>query len=196
MDTCQHALNAPDADTGTAPDLLPQVGCRSLLLSEGHLSDSLSNSGPPLLRLAAALDELENVQVRGDVREAIVVQSGAVGRASVRLQVKENRKLSPAEVAQLVDAYQAGTSQVELARWFDFHEQTVRAHLGRQGVSLRPLRALTEAQEVEVVRLYVEETWSLAELAGRFGVGQTAVRGVLVRRGVERRARKRRPVRP
>ncbi len=87
-----------------------------------------------------------------------MVQSGALGRASVRSQIKENRKLSPAEVAQLVDAYQAGTSQAELSRRFDLHEQTVRAHLRRQRVSLRPLRALTEAQEVEVMRLYVVET--------------------------------------
>lgn len=110
----------------------------------------------------------------------------------MRLQVKENRKLSPHEVVELVDAYKAGASQAELRRRFGVHEQTVRAHLRRQGVKVRPLRALTEEQEVEAVRLYAEEMWSLAEVAGRFGVGQTAVRNVLVRRGVGRRAQARR----
>ena len=32
------------------------------------------------------------------------------------------------------------------------------------------------------MRLYVKEVWSLAEVAARFKVGQTAVRNVLVRR--------------
>jgi lambda repressor-like predicted transcriptional regulator len=163
-----------------------------------HLSDSLSNPGTPLLRLVAALDELgglENVQVSGVAREAIMAQTGAVDLSLVRLEIKENRKLSPSEVAELVDAYEAGASQRELTRRFDLHEQTVRAHLRRQGVKLRPLRALTEAQEVEVVGLYVEKVWSLAELAGKFAVSQTAIRNVLVRRGVGMRAQARR-VRP
>ncbi|MGQ0775084.1 MAG: hypothetical protein ACT4NY_11815 [Pseudonocardiales bacterium] len=138
------------------------------------------------------LGGLENLRVSGDVHEAIVAQTGAVDPEMVRLQIKENRKLSPAEVVELVDAYEAGASQADLTRRFGLHEQTVRSHLRRQGVKLRPLRALPEEQEVEVVRLYVEETWSLAELAGRFKVCQTAIRNVLVRRGVERRAQTRR----
>ncbi|HEX6416096.1 MAG TPA: hypothetical protein VFZ62_01080 [Candidatus Saccharimonadales bacterium] len=64
----------------------------------------------------------------------------------------------------------------------------MRAHLRRAGVTLRPVRALSEAQEDEVVRLYVEKTWSLAELAKKLNVGQSAIRNVLVRRNVERRA--------
>lgn len=66
---------------------------------------------------------------------------------------------------------------------FGLHRETVRAHLRRQGVTLRPQRVLTDSQEIEAVRLYVEETWSLAEVAARLGVGQTAVRNVLVRCG-------------
>lgn len=161
-----------------------------------HLSDSLSNLPPALERLVLALEGLgglEKMQVSGgDVRGEILGQSGADDPAVVRLRVKENRKLSPAEVGELVDAYEGGASQAELTRRFGLHEQTVRAHLRRQGVSLRPLRALTETQEVETVRLYVEETWSLAELAARFKVGQTAIRNLLVRRGVERRGQTRR----
>ena len=122
-----------------------------------------------------------------------MAQTGMADAPSkVRLQVKENRKLSPGEVVELVDAYKAGASQAKLTRRFGIHEQTVRAHLRRQGVKLRPLRALAEVQEVEAVRLYVEEMWSLAEIAARFKVGQTAIRNVLVRRGVERRAQARR----
>lgn len=160
-----------------------------------HLSDSLSNLPPALKRLVAALEELgglENLQVSGDVRSEIVDQSGAEDPAAVRLQVKENRKLSPGELGELVTAYEAGASQVELTQRFGLHEQTVRAHLRRQGVRIRPQQKLTEAEENEVVRLYVEEMWTLVELAGRFEVCQTAIRNVLVRRGVERRGQVRR----
>lgn len=160
-----------------------------------HLSDSLSNPGTPLLRLVAALDALgglAKLQVSGTGRDEIVAQSGSEDPALVRLRVKENRKLSPDEVGELVAAYEAGASQRELTRRFGLHEQTVRAHLRRRGVTLRPQRVLTDAQEAEVVRLYVGEMWTLAEVAARFEVGQTAIRNVLVRWGVERRAQARR----
>jgi DNA-directed RNA polymerase specialized sigma24 family protein len=110
----------------------------------------------------------------------------------VRLTVKENRKLSPAGAGELVQAYVAGESQRELARRFGLHEQTVRAHLRRQGVTLRPIRVLTEAQEEDVVRLYVEEMWTLAELAVKFEVSAAAVRQVLVRRKARRSQARRR----
>ncbi|MCA1603569.1 MAG: helix-turn-helix domain-containing protein, partial [Acidobacteria bacterium] len=128
-----------------------------------HLTDSLSNPGTPLLRLVTALDEvggLENLQVSAVMRDAIMAQTGAADPSTVRLSIKENRKLSPAEVGELVAAYKAGMSQKELARRFDLHEQTVRAHLQRQEVTLRPVRVLTEAQEDEVVQLYAEEMWT------------------------------------
>jgi hypothetical protein len=86
------------------------------------------------------------------------------------MAVKKNRKPSPSKVKALAGAYQAGESQAELARQFGLHEQTVRAYLRRQGVTLRPVRVLTDAQEDDVVRLYVEEVWSLAELAAKFRV--------------------------
>ena len=59
--------------------------------------------------------------------DVVVAQSGAVDPATVRLQARKNRKLSPAEVVELVDAYKAGASQRELTRRFGLHEQTVRA---------------------------------------------------------------------
>lgn len=160
-----------------------------------HLSDSLSNPDTPLLRLVTALDGLgglEETQVSAIARDAIVAQTGAVDSASVRLEARENRKLSPTEVADLVARYRAGASIRSLSQAFRMHEQTVRAHLRREGVTLRPLRVLTETQEVEVVRLYVEETQTLAELADKFGVSASAVRRVLVRRGVARRSQIRR----
>jgi transposase-like protein len=131
-------------------------------------------------------------QVRVAVREAIVAQTGAADPASVRLEVRENRKLSPAEVTELVESYNAGATQVELSRRFGLHQQIVQRHLLKQGVRLRPVRVLTDEQEIEAVRLYTEKTWSLNEVAAKFGVSQATIRNVLIRRGVERRGRARR----
>jgi lambda repressor-like predicted transcriptional regulator len=160
-----------------------------------RLRDSLSNPGAPLSRLIKEREEASwpaEPLVSGEVVEALIAQTGISDRADVRLAIKENRKLTPGEVADLVVRYEAGASIRSLGTTFGLHEQTVRAHLRRQGVAVRSVRAFTEAQEAEVVRQYLEEVWSLAELAAKFGVSESAVRNALVRQGVERRAQARR----
>ena len=110
----------------------------------------------------------------------------------MRLAVKENRKLTPDEVAEVVARYQAGASIRSLGKTFRMHEQTVRAHLRRQGVTLRSVRALTKSQGDEAVRLYVDEQWTLAEIGRKLNVDHSTIRSLLVRRGVRRRAAARR----
>lgn len=158
-----------------------------------RLCDSLSNRGGPLYRLAQAIDEiggLETLQASEAAVDALIEQTGA-DRSVVRLAIKENRKLSPAEIAELATRYEAGSTIRSLGEVFGVHEQTVRAHLRRQGVKLRPLCSLTTEQEAEVERLYVEESWTMAEI-GEFGVDASSIRRALMRRGVERRPQKKR----
>jgi hypothetical protein len=90
-------------------------------------------------------------------RAELIAQTGVDDPSNVRLAVKENRKLSPDEVVELVRQYEAGATIQSLGVSFGLHTQTVRAHLRRKGVTLRSMRALTDEQEVEVMRLYVEE---------------------------------------
>jgi transposase-like protein len=159
-----------------------------------RLRDSLSNLNDQVKRLLAALEAqagLGNLDA-GGAGEAVIAQIGA-DPAVVRLEVKENRKLSPGEIKQLVARYQAGESQAALARQFGLHHLTVRQHLVRQGIQPRPMQPLTKAQEHEVARLYVEQQQTIAELAVMFNVGRTAIRKVLIRQGVERRPKARRP---
>lgn len=81
----------------------------------GHLSDSLSNLPEAVERLVAtlgALGGLENLQVSGNVHEAIVAQSGAVDPALVRLEAKENRKLSPTDRRKLYLSHTIVVSQI------------------------------------------------------------------------------------
>jgi len=111
-----------------------------------HLSDSLSNPGAPLLRLVAALEEmggLTKMQVSEVARETIVAQTGAVDPGMVRLEVRENRILSPDEVAELVEAYRRGAGVRELAHQYGVHRHTVDRHLERAGVVKRPVVKMT-----------------------------------------------------
>lgn len=103
---------------------------------------------------------------------------------------KVDHKLRPDEIVALVGEYEGGATVRSLGRRFSVHEQTVRAHLRRAGVVLRPVRALTAEQELEVVRLYVDQQLTLDQVGDKLGVGAATVRKVLVRRGVERRAAK------
>jgi hypothetical protein len=126
------------------------------LLVVVHLHDSLSNpteAVQSLLRAVTDGDGPKNAQVRASTGEAVVAQTGAPYPSSVRLEVRENRKLLPGEVEKVVARYKAGASIRSLGEAFGLHEQTVRAHLRRRGVELRPVRALTEEKEIKIVRL-------------------------------------------
>lgn len=157
------------------------------------LSDSLSNPGQPLVRLKKAVEAAGGVaHLQGETaaaREELIAQTGAEDATSVRVKITENRKLSPAEVTELIAAYQAGTSQGELSRRYGLHIQTVKAHLRRHGVTIRPVQVLTAEQQDEAVRLYVDEAWSLREVASTFGVNPDTVRRTLAGRGIPRRSR-------
>ena len=120
-------------------------------------------------------------------RAELIVQTGAEDPASVRLTVKENRKLSPEEVIELVQQYEAGATLQSLSVRFGAHTQTVKAHLRRAGVELRPVRVLEGCVADEAVQLYVEEQLSLIKVGRRLGVSADAVRRVLKQRGVPRR---------
>jgi DNA invertase Pin-like site-specific DNA recombinase len=177
-----HNTTNPDRDL---------VGRGSKMMTLVHLRDSLSNPGAPLLRLVIAFHG-GATSVGEEAKAALIAQTGASDSTLVRMEIKENRKLSPGEIEELVSAYVAGASILELRRRFGVHEQTVRRWLVKREVAIRPMSAFTDAQEREVVRLYVVEQRSLAEIAPLFGVSAGGVRKALVRRGVERRAQARR----
>lgn len=156
-----------------------------------RLVDSLSNRGTPLFRLVEALDTRGGVASLLDgaaaARAELIAQTGAEDPSSVRLTVKENRKLSPEEVVEVVRQYIAGATLQSLSVSFGMHTQTVRAHLQRVGVELRPVRVLEGILADEAVRLYVEEQLSLVKVGRRVGVSPDVVRRALIQRGVPRR---------
>lgn len=97
-----------------------------------------------------------------------------------------NRKLRPAERAQLVEHYRLGKSALELAREYKMHRQTVAAHLEREGVAVRPQRKMTPRLIDQATQLYAEGR-SLAEVGKQLDVEASTVGKALKRVGVKLR---------
>jgi DNA-directed RNA polymerase specialized sigma24 family protein len=91
-------------------------------------------------------------------------------------------------VPELVNAYLAGVHLNALAKRFGMHEQTVKAHLQRAGVPVRPRPKLDSTQVEEAAELYADG-WSLYQLGDRFGCDASTMRRTLHRAGVTMRGR-------
>jgi site-specific DNA recombinase len=114
----------------------PVVGFGGLKVTTmAALRDSLSNLSPPLLRvldIRARRLKTGSTQRRFDTTKQLIAQTGATDPTVVRLQVKENHKLSTTATEQLVQANKAGMSQAKLAHQFGIHVETVNRHLRRR----------------------------------------------------------------
>jgi transposase-like protein len=97
------------------------------------------------------------------------------------------RRLSPDEVAELVEAYEEGATQQQLVVRFGIHKTTVAAHLDRAGITNRR-GAMTPEQVSEAIDLYAQG-WSLAKIGDHLGVCPTSVYYWLRKHDVELRPR-------
>ena len=109
-------------------------------------------------------------------------------RSSHRTSGKANPKLAPEQVKQLVAFYEHGDSILQLSRRFGIHRGTVKEHLRRAGVSIRPgnQAKLSDKDKDEIAKLY-EAGLSIHKLALRFGVTDNPVHNALKERGVRMR---------
>ena len=97
------------------------------------------------------------------------------------------RRLSAEAVAELVEAYERGATQQELAIQFGIHRHTVADQLDRQGFTNRR-GALTSEQMTEAIHLYTRG-WSLAKIGDHFGMYPTSIYYWLRKNGVTLRPR-------
>jgi DNA-directed RNA polymerase specialized sigma24 family protein len=97
-----------------------------------------------------------------------------------------NRKLNPAERAELAEQYRIGTSALDLARRFKIHRQTVAAHLKREGVAVRRQLKMTPDLIDHAKQLYAEGQ-SLANVGKQLGVEASTVGKAIKRAGVQLR---------
>jgi DNA-directed RNA polymerase specialized sigma24 family protein len=109
--------------------------------------------------------------------------------------LQRQRRLDPAEVRALVDAYVAGATVPELVDRFGIHRTTVLDHLKRNDIRRRPqVRKLSDRQVAEAAELY-SNGLSTVKVAAMFDVNADTVRKALHRTGVEVRPARGRPAR-
>jgi DNA invertase Pin-like site-specific DNA recombinase len=123
-----------------------------------------------------------------DARTGVALQVEPVEvDPAVTTWARENRMLSPNEVAELVEMYRQGATERSLAERFGAHRQTISRHLERAGVAKRPVVKMTEAVVERASKLYAEG-WSTQRLGREFGASSSTVYKALVRAGVKLRA--------
>jgi transposase-like protein len=106
-------------------------------------------------------------------------------------QRQSQRRLTPEQVQQLVDEYEAGTGVQDLAARWAIHRTTVAAQLRQAGVRLRR-QGLSEETLDQAIHLY-NEGWSCQRLAERYDCNNTTVWKALQQVGVRLRAPWERP---
>lgn len=89
-------------------------------------------------------------------------------------------------------AYRAGADLKQLAKTFGVHRHTAAAHLRRLAIPLRR-QGIDDGDVTEVVRLYVQDSWSLVRLSEKLDCDAETVRQTLKRNGVKLRAPWERP---
>ena len=147
-----------------------------------RLRELLSNLPSPLERALAGVSAPSNLNETRPYRY----------RNRDMTSFQANRKLQPAEIAALIASYSGGTSIKALGRQFKLHEQTVRAHLERAGVKLRPQQVLSQDQVDEITQLY-QAGASLRQLGLQYDVAGNSIRNYLLRAGVQLREARRLP---
>jgi DNA-directed RNA polymerase specialized sigma24 family protein len=160
---------SPTATTTATRTSSDQGSRKKALVRWVELTGASSNLSALFRRLTAELP-------------ALLQRCAAVKVKPVR---QAQRRLTPAQVAQLVADYKAGASMKELAARWQLHRTTVAAQLRRARVELRR-QGVPAGRLDEAVRLY-GEGWSCQRLAERYDCDDETVRQALKRAGVSLR---------
>ena len=107
-----------------------------------------------------------------------------------RLSNPPQRRLSPAVVHDLVEAYQAGATINQLAVRFGIHRTTVSGHLDRHGVPRHSEQATWDDENLKQAAELYATGLSLAAVAHRFGIDAQTVANRFRRAGVAVRPRR------
>ena len=104
---------------------------------------------------------------------------------SIVKSIKQQQKhLTKAETRKIIEKYKAGVSTYDLAQEFGCHRYTISNALKRSGIVVDKHVEGRKYKTEEVIRLYVEEKKSVAELAKKFGVCDATIYKCLKRNGV------------
>jgi hypothetical protein len=97
------------------------------------------------------------------------------------------RRLRPAEIAELVTGYESGLTVYELGNKHRIHRVTVSSLLKREGIPLRG-QSLTPEQVIQSISLYVNGL-SLKRVADEIGCSDSTIWNALRARGIMIRTR-------
>ena len=107
-----------------------------------------------------------------------------------RLSNPVQRRLTRAEIEQLIDQYRAGASIHELTRRYEVHRTTVIHHLDQAGIARRRVVRKMNDESVALAAVRYQQGASLAIVAGEFGVHQRTLAREFRRAGVAIRPRR------
>ena len=106
-----------------------------------------------------------------------------------RLSNPVQRRLTDAEIDDLVAQYEAGSTIKTLAHQFGVHRTTVMTHLDRHGIPRRAPRKLTDQMVIAAAQRYASGE-TLAEIAEHLGVvSSTLTRTATHRHPIRHRGR-------
>ena len=161
---------------------------------DGESKDRLSNKQE--LDVCRLYEEEEKTQP--ELGKMFGVSGGTIGRIlkrrGVRIRTMKESKgglmdEQEQEVCRLYVEEEMNT--VELGRMFGVTQGCIYLILIRRGIKTRTISeaqgGITDEQELEVCRLYVEEEKSSRDLGRMFGVTKRPILNILKRRGVKRR---------
>jgi DNA-binding CsgD family transcriptional regulator len=98
------------------------------------------------------------------------------------------RRLTAAEIVEVVRAYQRGATARELAAQFHVNRLTIAQHLKKMGIQVRG-QGIRPNDIEEVAAMYAAGS-SLAQVANKYGCVASTVRNTLRRHGYEVRPRR------
>ena len=107
-----------------------------------------------------------------------------------RLSNPAQRRLSPTDIDDLVEAYKAGATISQLAVEFGIHRTTVAGHLDRRGLPRQSERTAWDEQILTRAAELYATGFSLADVADQFGIDAQTVANRLRRAGVAVRHRR------
>lgn len=104
--------------------------------------------------------------------------------STVKIIKQQQKHLTEEETRTIVEKYNAGVSTYELAQEYGCHRYTISNALKRSGIVVDKHVEGRKYKTEEVIRLYVEEKKSVAELAKMYGVCDATIYKCLKRNGV------------
>jgi len=137
------------------------------------LRESVSNKNTPFAALVRELGE------------RIEPQSGEKSQVAVS-EYQPQRRLSEAELAEMIGVYRSGKTAFEAAKLFGIHRQTVTRLLVKHGIPLHP-RATIDAKLLAELTWHYERGKSTVELGRKYNLAASSVGKALKKSGVQLR---------